>query len=177
MDFLGIAQKRISIRSFSDKKVEDEKLLKVLEAARLAPSACNIQPLHLIVLREAENRKKLEPVYNRQWFLNAPVIIAACCDRSVSWHRSDGKDYGDVDIAIALDHITLAAADLDLGTCWIGAFNPALAKSVLCLPDNIDPVAFTPLGYASTKTEPRPRKKLEDIVHWESFGSKEMINY
>jgi nitroreductase len=172
MDFLELAKKRCSVRSFLDIPVEDEKLVKVLDAARLAPSACNNQPLVLIVLREERSRKALESVYNRAWFYGAPVIIAACCDHRHSWHRSDGKDFGDIDIAIALDHLILEATNLGLGTCWVGAFKTSEAKKALFLPEYIQPVAFTPLGYPSPEMQNKSRKKIEDIVHWEFFGGK-----
>jgi nitroreductase len=173
MDFLSLAKKRYSVRSFLDTPVEDEKLMKVLEAARLAPSACNNQPLVLIVIKDEASRKKLETVYNRPWFLHAPVIIGACCDRKLSWRRNDGKDYGDVDIAIAMDHMTLAATETGLGTCWIGAFKAQEAKKVLMLPEYIDPIAFTPLGYFTPDIVNKSRKKIEELVHWEFFGGKE----
>lgn len=172
MTFLELAKKRYSVRSFLDTPVENEKLEMVLEAARWAPSACNNQPLQLIVIREEQDRKKLETVYNRTWFLNAPVIIAACCDHRSSWRRNDGKDYGDIDVAIAMDHLTLAAADVGLGTCWVGAFKAAEAKKVLLLPEWIDPVAFTPLGYPSPSIVNKSRKQIEDLVYWEFFGKK-----
>lgn len=172
MDFLELAKKRHSVRSFLDSKVEEQKLMKVLEAARLAPSACNNQPLQLIVIQNESSKQKLQAVYNRAWFLQAPIIIVACCDRKSSWHRKDGKDYGDVDIAIAVDHMTLAATDLGLGTCWIGAFNAAEAKKILLLPEDIDPIAFTPLGYPSPDIVNKSRKSIDDLVHWEFFGGK-----
>jgi nitroreductase len=172
MDFLNLVKKRYSTRCFLDTPVEEEKLMKVLDAARLAPSACNNQPLVLIVLREEKAKKALDSVYNRAWFLNAPVIIAACCDHSRSWHRNDGKDFGDIDVAIAFDHLTLAATELGLGTCWIGAFKSPVAKQVLFLPDYVEPVAFTPLGYPSPEIPNKTRKKIEEIVHWEFFGGK-----
>jgi len=175
MNFLELAAKRHSVRSFLDKPVENELLLKVLEAARLAPSACNNQPLVLIVLQDARSRQKLASAYNRAWFLNAPVIIAVCCDHSQSWNRNDGKDFGDIDIAIALDHLTLAAADLDLGTCWIGAFRQHDAHVALQLPKHIEPVAFTPLGYPAPSPVNKSRKSLDEIVHWECFGGKKSL--
>lgn len=172
MNFLDLARKRYSVRSYLDTPVEDDKLMKVLEAARLAPSACNNQPLILIVIRDEQTKKKLESVYNRPWFINAPLIIAACCDRHKSWHRSDGVDYGDIDIAIAFDHLTLAATELGLGTCWIGAFKLIEAKRALFLPEHIDPIAFTPLGYYQPERVNKYRKQIEEIVYWEFFGGK-----
>ena len=175
MEFFELVKKRHSVRGYLDKPVEDSLLEKVLEAGRLAPSACNNQPWVFIVLKDQASRSKLESVYSRNWFLRAPVIIAVCCDRSVSWKRADGKDYGDVDAAIALDHMTLAATEAGLGTCWIGAFNAAQARNILKLPDKIDPVAFTPLGYPGNEAAvKKTRKKTDEIVFWEYFGGRKM---
>lgn len=172
MELIDLIKKRFSVRSFLDKPVDDETILKVLEAGRWAPSACNIQPWTFIVIREETSKRKLETVYGKSWFLEAPVIIAACCDHKTSWKRFDGKDYGDVDIAIAFDHIVLAATELGLGTCWVGAFKSREASEILRLPENITPVAFTPLGYIASEKPLKSRKNLDEIVSWEFFGGK-----
>lgn len=171
-NFMELAKKRCSVRGYIDKEVEEEKIKYILECALLAPSACNNQPIFFIVIREKDTIKRLEEVYNRTWFLEAPVIIAVCCDRRSSWHRSDGKDYGDIDVAIAFDHLTLAATEVGLGTCWVGAFNPTAAKRILMLPDHVDPIAFTPVGYPAPFKSIKKRKKLEEIVFYEYFGGK-----
>jgi nitroreductase len=145
----------------------------VLEAGRLAPSAANFQPWHFIVLRSEAARKRLKPVYDRDWFVTAPVIIAVCLDTKVAWMRSDRKSYGEVDIGIVVDHMTLAATDLGLGTCWVGAFNLAEARAALKTPDHIEPMAFFPLGYPTPNAAPaKKRKELAEIVSWESYGGK-----
>jgi nitroreductase len=172
MDFLELVRQRFSVRGYLDTPVEEGKILYILEAALYAPSACNNQPWIFIVIRERFSREGLEKIYDRPWFLQAPVIIAACCDRSISWRRRDGKDYGDIDIAVAFDHLTLAATEQGLGTCWIGNFNVAAARSVLMLPDSIDPIAFTPLGYPSPDKPRKTRKTIDETVHWEFFGGK-----
>ena len=175
MEFLDLIQKRHSVREYLDAPLDDALIEKALEAGRLAPSACNYQPWVFIVVKKEESRQKFERVYARKWFLQAPAIIAVCCDRNLSWRRkSDGKDFGDIDIAIALDHITLAAAELGLGTCWIGNFIAAEARNLLMAPSSIDPVALTPLGYPAAKTPPplKSRKRLDEIVHWEFYGGK-----
>lgn len=172
MEFLELVQKRHSVRSFLDKPVEQSVLLSILEAGSLAPSACNIQPWIFIVVQDAIDREKLKPVYDRPWFLEAPVILAVCCDHSISWKRKDGKDYGDIDIAIAMDHITLAAAEKEIGTCWIGSFNELEARKVLRLPSQIEPVAFTPMGYPATNSFTKVRKSLPECLHWGYYGGK-----
>jgi nitroreductase len=171
--FFDLLHTRYSVRSYQDKEIEDALLEKVLEAGRLAPSAVNNQPWSFIVIRENDSRKRLESVYNREWFLSAPVIIAVCYDRSLSWKRSDGKDFGEIDASIAMTHMILAATELGLGTCWIGAFNAREAKKVLMLPESVEAVAFTPLGFPiSAKPPVKSRKNPDEIVHWEFYGGK-----
>lgn len=173
MEFLELIKKRYSVREYLEKPLDDATIERVLEAGRLAPSACNNQPWIFVVIKNENSRMSLRDVYAREWFLRAPVIIAVCCDRNQAWRRSDGKSYGDVDAAIALDHITLAAAEAGLGTCWIGAFNEAAARKALMLPAQIDPVAFTPLGYpGAAAANPKRRKKLDEITFWEYYGGK-----
>ena len=101
--------------------------------------------------------------------MQAPIVICACGIPSQSWVRSDGKNYCEVDATIAMDHLILAAADLGLGTCWIGAFNPDAAREVLSLPDDVEPIAFTPLGYPNDQPGDKSRKSMNELVrygHW-----------
>lgn len=171
MGFLDVAKKRCSVRSFLSKEVDKEKLLQVLEAARIAPSACNLQPWKIIVVENTQTKMKLYESYPRDWFAEAPIILVVCADRKQSWKRRDGKDYGDVDVAIAVDHMTLAAADLGLGTCWIGAFDDAKCRRVLQLPQHLEPIAMLPLGYPAKVESPERhvtrRKSLDEIVQWD----------
>jgi nitroreductase len=170
--FMELVKKRYSVRGFQNKTIEESLLLKILETGSLAPSACNNQPWLFIVIRKDETKKKLTAVYERAWFVTAPVILSLCCDTTQSWRRQDGRNYGDVDIAIAMDHITLAATEAGLGTCWIANFNSHEAMRVLELPDTIEPVVFTPLGYPAIAPVRKKRKSLEEIVHWEKFTGK-----
>jgi len=171
MTFNELASKRYSVRKYQDKAVEREKILQILEAARIAPSATNAQPWHFIVLTEEEIKSKIAQVYPRDWFAKAPVIIVACGDHSKSWKRKDGKDHCDIDLAIAVDHITLAAADLCLGTCWVCAFDAKLCHEILELPENLEPIALIPLGYPQDASiPPKNRKSLEEIVSWEGYS-------
>ena len=114
MSFLDLAKKRFSVRNYQARPVEEEKLMQVLEAGRVAPSAVNYQPVHFIVVRNEEIKKKVASTYKRDWLLTAPVIIVVCGDHSRSWRRGDGKDHCDIDAAIAIDHMTLAAVELGL---------------------------------------------------------------
>lgn len=170
MTFLDLVKQRRSVRDYLEAPIPDAILESILEAGRWAPSACNIQPWLFIVIRDEAARQALKAVYARDWFIRAPVILAVCCDRSVSWKRGDGKDFGEMDATIALDHITLAAAEAGLGTCWVGNFNPQAARDVLGVPQNIDPVAFTPIGYPGPQQgRQKVRKALAEIVHHEHF--------
>jgi nitroreductase len=170
--FMDLVKKRYSVRSFQNKPVEESLLLKILETGSLAPSACNNQPWVFIIIRKDATKKKLAAAYERAWFVTAPVIVALCCDLSQSWRRQDGKNYGDVDVAIAMDHITLAATEAGLGTCWIANFISQEARRILELPDNIEPVVFTPIGYSATSQTSKKRKPLDEVVHWERFNGK-----
>lgn len=174
MSFVDLAKRRYSARKYLDKPVEKEKLLKVLEAGRIAPSAANYQPWHFIVLQEKKNRMEFAECYRGDFLKHAPVIIVICGDHNKVWKRRyDGKDHCDVDISIAVDHMTLAATDLGLGTCWICAFEPEKCKEILKLPSHIEPIVVLPMGYPSDEADSNrhdmKRLKLEEIVHWERY--------
>lgn len=169
MDLLEIVKKRYSVRAYKPTSVEDDKLQQVLEASRLAPTAANRQPFHLIVIRTEGREAELRRICGASWFTQAPIIICACGVPSQSWVRRDGKNYCDVDVAIVMDHLILAAADLGLGTCWVGAFHPDAAREVLGLPDDVEPIAFTPLGYPADTPASKKRKPLSEIVRYEHW--------
>ncbi len=173
MLFSELAKKRFSVRSYRPDPVEDEKLKYIIEAGRIAPSAANYQPWYFIVVRDEKNRKKMAEAYSRDWFAQAPVMIVLCGNHSVSWKRSDGKDHCDIDVAIAADHMTLAAAELGLGTCWICNFNSNLVKQILNLPDNIEPIVILSLGYTiaipDINRHEQKRKSLDTILFYETF--------
>ena len=166
MEFLELARKRYSVRAYASTPVEDEKLQKVLEAAILAPTAANRQPFRLIVMKTEGREADLKRVYSRDWFVQAPLVICVCAVKGESWVRKDGKNYADVDATIAFDHLILAAHDLGLGTCWIAAFDPAAAREILKLPGDLEPVAFTPLGYAADQWKPKKRRPVSDLVEY-----------
>lgn len=173
MDFLALARSRCSVRAFRPDPVEEEKLQAVLEAGRLAPSACNKQPWSFVVLRDPEQRGRLKAVYDKPWFYEAPVVVAVCCETARAWvRRQDAKPHGEVDCAIAVDHMTLCAQALGLGTCWVCAFDPAAAREVLGLPAGVEPVAFFPLGYPAEAGRPKQRKDLAEVVWRERYGQR-----
>ena len=122
MEFQQLIRKRYSVRAYKPDPVEDEKLQQVLEAARLAPTAANRQPFKLIVIRTAGRKEEIKRLYRRDWFAQAPLLICACAlPREQGWsHSQSGQNYNDVDVAIVMDHLILAATELGLGTCWVG---------------------------------------------------------
>jgi nitroreductase len=173
MEFLELAKARYSCRNYKDKEVEEEKIMAVLEAGRIAPSAANRQPWVFIVVREKKNLEKIYGTYARDWIQTAPVIIAICGDHSRAWVRSDGKDHTDVDVSIATDHMTLAATEQGLATCWICAFDKGLCTEVLDLPSHIEPIVLLPMGYPADHVELNrhkgQRKSLEELIKWEKY--------
>ena len=168
MDLMQAIRARRSIREYLDRPVEEEKLLAVLEAGRLAPSARNMQDWKFIVVKDAATRRRLaEAARDQQFVGQAPVVIAACGTSDLV--MTCGQPAYAIDVAIALDHMTLAAASLDLGTCWIGAFYEDQVKAILGVPPEIRVVALLPLGYPVEEPAARPRKNLDEIVareHW-----------
>jgi nitroreductase len=170
MDFSELIQRRYSVRAYKPDPVEDDKLAQVLEAARLAPTAANRQPFQVIVIYTAGREAELGRIYGKEWFTQAPLVVCVCAVLDQGWvRRDDGKRHTDVDAAIVMDHIVLAAADLGLGTCWIAAFNPAAAREVLGLPEGVEPVVFTPLGYPADQPKPKKRKPLSELVRYERW--------
>lgn len=170
MEFSELIAKRYSVRAYKPEPVEDDKLQQVLQAACLAPTAANRQPFQIIVIHTAGREAELRRIYNRDWFVQAPLVLCACGIPAQGWVRRDGKSYCDVDVAIAMDHLILAATDLGLGTCWIAAFDPVAAREVLGLPADVEPIAFTPLGYPADRPGPKKRKPLSELVRYEHGG-------
>lgn len=169
MEFSELIRKRYSVRAYKPDPVEEDKLQQILETVRLAPTASNRQPFQFIIIHTAGREAELRRIYNRNWFVQAPLVICACGIPAQNWVRSDGKNYNDVDVAIAMDHLILAATDVGLGTCWVAEFKPAAAREVLGLPDGVEPIAFTPLGYPANHPQPKVRKALSDLVRYESW--------
>jgi nitroreductase len=169
MDFYQLINERYSVRAYKPDPVEERKLLQVLDALRLAPTAANRQPFQFIVIHTKGREAELKRIYKADWFEKAPLVICACAVPSGAWLRVDGKNYSEVDVTIAMDHLILAATDLGLGTCWIAAFDPAAAREVLGLPVGVEPVAFTPLGYAADRAGAKKRKVLSELVRYERW--------
>ena len=169
MELEKVIRSRESVRDYEDEPVPEEKLERVLEAARLAPSASNRQPWKFVVVKEKSRRQKLAEAANGQAFVGeAPVIIAGVATRP-EHIMSCGVPSHPVDLAIALDHMTLAAVDEGLGTCWIGAFSQDKAREILGIPDRYKVVALLPLGFPRQGRKTKTRKSLEEIVCREVF--------
>ncbi len=169
MDFDKLIRERYSVRAYLPKPVEEETLKRILEAAVLAPTAANRQAFRVIVISTRGREQELRKVYGKEWFTQAPYVIGVCSLPSENWTRKDGKNYSDVDAAIVMDHLILAAANEGLGTCWIGAFDAQAAREVLHLPDEAEPVAFTPLGYPADEPGEKKRKRLAELVKYETW--------
>ena len=164
MEFAQLVRQRYSVRSYKRDPVPDAVLDRVLEAARLAPTAANRQPFRVLVIRTEGRKEELGRLYRRPWFVEAPLVIGVCCLPAEAWVRRDGKSYGDVDAAIVMDHLVLAATAEGLGTCWVANFDPAAAREILALPAGVEPIAFSPLGYAADQPPERKRKPLTELL-------------
>jgi nitroreductase len=167
MDFNELAKKRYSCRKFSEKPVEREKINYILEAARLSPTAVNYQPQRIYVLESKESLAKVGEC--TKYGFDAPLNFLVCYDRNESWKRGyDGADFGQVDAAIVITHMILAAAEQGIGSTWVGSFDPAKAAELFSLPENIIPAALVPMGYPAEAARPshlhEKRKELNKTV-------------
>lgn len=171
--FISLAKSRYSCRIFYNKPVERDKIEKILQSGRVAPSARNSQPWSVYVIRENEMKNKIMSCYAKEWIKSAPIIFVICGNHANSWKRSDGKDHCDIDIGIFTDHLTLAASDLGLATCWICKFNAKKCADILNLPSHIEPMVLLPIGYPKDKVSferhDGQRMSTIDFTHWEYF--------
>lgn len=146
MDFINIAKKRHSVRSYTNQKVEPEKLEQILEAAHVAPTAANLQPVHLLVVQSEEGLAKISKAAG---IYGAPMAIIVCADHNKAWTRPfDKKQSGDIDASILTDHMMLQATELGLGTVWVCYFQPDVLKQEFNLPANLEPVNILVVGYS-----------------------------
>ncbi len=168
MDFLELATARYSLRNYSNQKVEREKLEYIIQAAQNAPSAVNYQPWSFIVITQEKMMQKLYECYHRDWFKTAKACIVVVGNHEQSWKRQeDGKDHCDVDASIAIDHLTLAATQQGLGSCWICNFNLEKCRQLFNFASHLEPIALVPIGYPSDSKKPeKKRKDLNEITTW-----------
>ena len=168
MTFFELARSRYSVRSFKDAPIEEKKLDLILEAGRIAPTACNNQPQKIYVAKSEDARKKLASVCRCTF--DAPVILVVCYDRTRDWKNKLMPPYesGETDAAIVCTHMMLQAADLGIGSCWVGYFNAQAVSDVLGLPEHITVSALLPMGYAAEDAQPAPLhdqfRELADTV-------------
>lgn len=171
MDFLKLAENRVSIRNYDpDRFVASEQLRLILEAGRLAPSAANRQPWRFYLVSSPEKLSKVRSCDHRVWFKDAPHILIVAGYRKAAWERSDGSlNTLETDLAIAMDHMILAAASLGIGSCWIVAFDPGLLRNNGILQDDEEVIAITPLGYPKEgfhKSDQKIGKSFEEVVRF-----------
>ena len=167
-------RQRFSVRAYKDQPVEEEKLQRVLEAARLAPSAGNRQEWRFVVVRDAALRQALVGAANSQAFVGqAPVVIAACAagDQHVQHVMTCGQHSYPIDVAIAMENMALTAHELGLGTCWLGAFYEQQVKELLKVPeDDVRVVGLLTIGYPAVQATGKRRKPLDEIVCYETWS-------
>jgi len=173
VDIFEVFKARRSIRSFTKEDVSEEDLMKILEAARWAPSAGNIQPWEFVVIRRPEIKREIARAALNQTFIEeAPVVIVVCADGNRSgWvYGSRGVNlYCIQDTAAAIENMLLAACALGLGACWVGAFNEERVREILRIPRGMRPVAIIPLGHPAERPSPPHKRPLKEIVHYETF--------
>lgn len=172
MDFIKLAEERYSVREFDTKKVEKEKLDLILRSGQLSPTACNNQPQRILVLESTEALEKLKEctIYH----FDAPIAILICANKDEAWTRKyDNKIHTDIDASIVATHMMLQAADLGLGTTWVGHFDPIATCRAFNIPENIEPICILPLGYPSKDSKANPkhfqRKDISETTTYNQF--------
>jgi nitroreductase len=174
VEFYDVVKRRFSVRAFEDKPVEEDKLSRILNAARLAPSARNLQECRFVVVTDKEKiRQMADAAFGQKFVGQAPVVIA-CCSVADRGTMKCGHTRYTIDAGIALEHIALAAAAEGLGGCWIGSFKPENVRRILQIPDSVEVVELYPLGYAAPNEKPgRGRKPLEEVACFNTWTLKQ----
>jgi nitroreductase len=171
VEFFDVILKRKSVRRYDPEPVPEKTLKKILEAGRIAPSAKNIQPWRFVVVKNPVVKKQVAEACNNQMFMvDADVIVCGCALEKIAYGRMGGSlNSYPIDLAIALDHMILAATSEGLGTCWIGAFDEQKVKEILNVPKDVRVVALTPIGYPAEEPKTRPRKEFKEIVSYDKY--------
>lgn len=169
MALIAQIQKRYSVRSYQPRPVEKEKLLAVLEAARLAPSAKNFQEWRFVVVQDEVIRRKLMVAANNQAFVGAAPVVIACCATNTDYIMRCGQASYPIDLAIAIDHMTLQAVEEGLGTCWVGSFYEDQVKTILGIPREVRVVELLALGYPRDNQKPKDRQPLNKIACFDKW--------
>jgi len=164
-NFSDLVQMRYSCRKYSPINIDNSLIEQVLETAHFAPSATNAQPWRIFVLNTPESLEKVRQAYNREWFATAPAVLLICAQTDKAWTRADGKNHADIDIAILTDHITLAATDMGLATCWVCNFDAELISKNFNLKTDCKPLVLLPIGVPATDDIPtKKRLALNEFV-------------
>ena len=171
-ELLELLHDRYSVRKFTEEAVSDEVLNKILEAGRIAPTACNNQPHKILVIRTEEGMEKLKKCTSCTFGAKAALLV--CYDKDLCWYRKyDGKSSGDIDASIVTTHLMLEAASLGVGTTWVMWFDPKAMRREFNIPENFEPTALLPLGYPAEDCVPAPLhtqfRPVEETVIYESF--------
>ncbi len=174
MEFYDTIQSRLSIRKYTSTPVEQEKLDRIFQAVRIAPSACNFQPWRFLIVKSDEMRARVESALkigrdgkgkmSMLWAMNAPVLVIGLGNRQTAWKRFDGTSSHVIDVTIAMEHLVLAAANEGLGTCWVCAFDQEAMHTALNLGPDWEAVVLTPLGYPDESPDVKERKAVSEIV-------------
>ena len=168
MTVLEAIRRRYSCRAYQDRPIEQEKLDSIFEAARLAPSAKNLQDWRFVAVTDKETKRKLAEAANNQMFIADAGVIIAACSNSDHVMRC-GQAIGPIDVAVALEHICLQATDLGLATCWIGSFYPEKVRAVLGIPEDIMVIELMSLGYPADEGKEPRREPIEKILCHEKW--------
>jgi len=164
---LDIIKNRYSCRAYTDEAVSNEQLDYIKECVRLAPSAVNKQPWHFRIITADDDKEKVRQCYDREWFYTAPMYIIASVMHNEEWVRADGKAHGNIDIAIAVEHLCLAATEQGLGTCWVCNFDLQKMHSLFNMPEEEEPAVIIPLGHPAKDITPKKRKETDDIFFYQ----------
>ena len=166
MEFLELCEKRFSARKYTSEQVSEADFEYIMQCVRVAPSAVNFQPWKFVAVRSEEAKARLRECYNREWFATAPMYVICENDMSKCWVRKvDGKQHGDIDVAIAAEHLCLAATERGLGTCWVCNFDVERVKQQFCA-EGFEPVVILPIGHIAPDCSMTEKKRvpLADLV-------------
>ncbi len=164
MTLKELCEARYSCRHYKDTPIEEEKLAYIKECVRLAPSAKNIQPWKFLLVTAPDELAKVCDCYGREWMRTAPAVVVCLEDKANAWTREeDGKNHADIDVAIATEHLCLAATEQGLATCWVCNFDVRKLKEAMPLPAGYEPAALVPLGYPADAVTHKTRKPLDEV--------------
>lgn len=167
MTIKELSKQRYSVRSYTDEPVNKEQMDYIMECARLAPSAVNLQPWHFYIVTKPEDRAKVCECYKRDWIQTAPMLILCTIVHDQAWvRRYDQKEHGNIDIAIAVEHICLAATEQGLGTCWVCNFDADKCHELFNLPENEEVAVVVPIGHPADESKEKTRKPADEIITW-----------